>query len=536
MPRVLRSSKRFNQALLGQAQLDPELQAVPVRTFGYKGEDKTSPVSRLSDGYARLVRDLMFRDGVYKSRDGLNTLGAAATAAIVNSQEIILSTGTQYPVRWKTNGVEVFNGGVWTATTGLAWSTTNVRPFSMTGWADTVVFAEDTNGIYSLAFTAGFPITQLTTLTNVQHLATFAGRIIASLPDRIQWSVRNDNTDWAGVGSGFEDLRSAAGGRSDSQTAVIPVSDDTAILIRTGSVWQMVQTGDFDAPFQFTRIVEGSGGKYPRCCAAIPGGAMWLGQDGSCWIMRLGERPRDISGPIYKQLRTTPGLLRLATAMYDPRYDEFRICIPTNDATAGVVYRYNLKADLWTEDSYKFPIRSMSFALYAQAITIDELIGIIDDLPGVIDDLTEGFQKAETMFSMADPRRYTVIENLALNVNPLRDILYDGTRTDGSFRIETAPVKKDPLHRTEVLDMILEYETDMDSDFDFYYSEDGGATWTLLYNIAVTTTAGPRLLPLQYPIDRDQTMLAIASDDVSSMRIIDLFAMVRGGGLRTDAG
>src|SRR6266850_985495 len=261
MARQLRKDTRFNQAAIAQYQYDPKLYSNPVHPFGFKGHDKTSALSRIGEGYCRLVRNLMFRDGQYFTRDGVITFGDITTNPIVHAQEVILSSGSIYAVMFNTGGVYVLQNGVWSATSGASWSTSDLRAFSLTGWGDSVIFAEDTLGIFRLDFTGLYAKTRLTSLAGVKHLATFDGRIIASLADRVQWSVKNDETDWSGIGSGFEDLRSAMNGRPDGQTAVVPLSDDTALCIRTNSVWLMRTTGNFDAPFVFTLLENGKGCK-----------------------------------------------------------------------------------------------------------------------------------------------------------------------------------------------------------------------------------------------------------------------------------
>lgn len=534
MARALRKQKRFDQNAIGQAQLDPKIFAAPVRPIELKGHDKSSALSRLGQGVARLVRDLCVRDDQYVTRDGTQALGNAAGAALVHAQEVVLASGSIYNVRFMTTGVEVLQGAAWIATTGAPWVTTDLRPFAITGWGDSVVFADDTQGIFRLDFTGAFAKTLLNFLPGVKHLATFAGRIIASLDDRIVWSVRDDETDWDGIGSGYEDLRSATGGRPDGQTAVVPISDDTALVIRTDSVWLMTQTGDFDAPFRFTRLDEGNGKgcRWPRTVAGASGGALWLGDDGAVW-MYADEKVVDVGRSIYKTLDMTPSRLRKACSAYDLRFDEYRLTIPDGSATS-IVNRFN-RAGLWTEDTYRFPIRSMSYALFGQQLTIDELLGTIDALTGAIDDLTGIKPSTKIMFAMADPYRYVVLEKKVVAAGS-RDIKQDGTLDPGSLRLETGYVRAgDVLHKTETLQVITEYECDFACTLQYYYSDDGGIIWNLLSTQAIAATSKPTQLALDYTLDRDNIQFAVVSPDVAKLRFIDFFVTARQGGMIIDA-
>jgi hypothetical protein len=535
MARKLRRNQRFDQGRLDTAQYDPTIYAKPIQPLQLKGHDKSSALSRLPEGVARLVRDLCVRDGEYVTRDGTQALGDAADAAIVHSQEIVLASGSIYNCRFKTNGVQVLQGGVWQAASGAGWNTTDLRNFSITGWGDSVVFAEDTLGIFRLDFTGAYAVTRIKALGGVKHLATFAGRIIASVDDQIVWSIKNDETDWDGLGSGFEDLRSAFGGRPDGQTAVVPISDDTALCIRTNSVWLMTETGDFDAPFRFTRLADGNGKgcKWPRTVAGTAGGAIWVGDDGAIWMYE-DNKVVDISHAIYHSLDTTPGLLRRASASYDLRYGEYRLTIPDGSATS-IVSRFNRSLGLWTEDSYQFPIRSVSFALYGQQITIDELVGTIDSLVGTVDDLGGTKPIVKAMFTMADPYRLTVLEKRVI-VAGSRDINQAGNPANGSLRIETGYVRAgDVLHRTETFQIVTEYECDFACTLQYYYSDDGGITWNLLTSPAIGVTTKPTQLALDYTLDRDNIQFAVVSADVAKLKLIDFFVTARQGGMIIDA-
>src|SRR5688500_16271948 len=207
MARSLRTNRRFNPAALASIPIDPRLFSKPVRPFGFKGHDRTSALSRLGEGYCRLVRNLMFRDGMYELRPGTALFGSAAAAPIVHAQEVILSDGSHYPTRFTTTGVQIMAGSTWQAATGESWTSTVNRPFSMVGWADKAIFADDTNGLYELDYKQGHKVSRIVYLVGIHHLTTFANRVIASIDDRVQWCVRGNHLDWDGLGSGRSEER-----------------------------------------------------------------------------------------------------------------------------------------------------------------------------------------------------------------------------------------------------------------------------------------------------------------------------------------
>lgn len=521
---------RFNPAYFTQLQNAPAIYSKPIRPFGLKGHDATTAISRLGEGYARLVQNLMFRDGKYVTRDGTETLGDVSAEAIVHALEFALASGGLYKIRFRLTGVDVLLGSVWTNTGGTPWSTTDLRYFSVTGWGDRLVFAEDTLGIYELEFTS-YSKKLLTFLPGVKHLATFGGRILASMDDgSIHWCVKNDETDWAGVGSGYEDFNSAPAG----QTAVLPISDDTALCLRTDSVWIMRTTGDPDVPFSFTRYTPGKGCKWPRTAVQVSGGGIWLGEDGTIWMYHPDQYGRgvidDIAQPIYKRLQVGSALLRRATAAYEARFEEYRLTIPDGTNTA-TVNRFNSVATAWTEDTYQFGIRSMASVLYGRATTIDELVGTIDSLVGAIDDLTTNQPDSRLMFTAASPYNYVILEK-----PDWFDAAYVGGIAVKTFQLITQYVRaSDPLHRTETEQLLTEYECTQPFNLDYAYSDDGGVTWVPLASTPIVATTKPVQHTWDLPLDRENIQFKVSSAGVLNFQWIDFIVFGREGGLISDA-
>lgn len=240
----------------------------------------------------------------------------------------------------------------------------------------------------------------------------------------------------------------------------------------------------------------------------------------------------NISQPIYKTFQKANQFLRRASSMYDPRYDEYRLTIPDGTDT-GSVQRFSRIVG-WTEDLYPMPIRSMSFAMYGVPLTIDQLVGTIDGLLGAIDDLTNNQPTTRTIFTQADPRRQVLIESKATTIAV--DVNGAGFSVLGTFRLETSYVMSaDPLHRTETLQLITEYEAEYACTLNYYYSDDNGVTWNLLLAVPIVPTSKPVQLTLDYTLDRQDIQFAVETVDVIDFKLIDFFVMARQGGLKSDA-
>jgi hypothetical protein len=268
---------------------------------------------------------------------------------------------------------------------------------------------------------------------------------------------------------------------------------------------------------------------------------MWLGDDGTIWMYHPDQYGRgvidNIAQPIYKSLQVSNVLLRKASAVYNPRFDEYRINIPfAGGNETATVYRFN-KVIGWTEDFYPFAIRSMSFAIYGQSLTIDDLIGTIDSLVGAIDDLTNNQPATKVMFTMAlnsFGTRQIFIENKPTTIAV--DVGSDGFSRLGTLRLETGYVRAaEPFHKTETLQLLLEYECNYACTLNFYYCDDG-LNWNLLQAIPVGPSGNqPVQLTLDYTLDRANIQFALESLDVINLRLIDFIVMAREGGLISDA-
>lgn len=535
MARGMRGQPRYDPAALAAYQPPEAMLALPVRPIGAGGENKTFPLSQLPNGAGRLVQNLAIRYGAYQTRDGTSVIGAVAGSKLVAAMEIVTSDGATHLTRFSQTAVEIFTAGAWAASSGDSWACSYTAPFAFTGWVDTVLFCCG-NELMSMTFDAGFPKAVVTAApTGIKHLATFAGRIIASLANQIQWCVRDDFTDWTGLGSGFEDIRSAPGGRPDSQTAVVPVSDEIAYVVRSNSFWQMSQTGNFDSPFSLSLIWSGAGSKYPQTVAQIPQGLICLGA-GQVWMLTANGGLQDIGQAIASDLNISESALLTAAGMYDPKWNEYRLTLPAPGSGMTKVLRYSLTNQVWTEDLYPFPIRSMAPTLFAQNISINELLGSIDDLQGTIDSLSIGARQSNVVYAMGEDAKYVVQDRAANNNLPERDVDLSGSAAASGFRIETGDtVLSDGMKRKECIQLQLSYEAGASFTATFEYSYDGGETWNFLSEQILPATTRPQWIAVDRSLERESIQFAVSTDATPTVRLIDLVAFMREGAMVQDA-
>jgi len=416
--------------------------------FPPQGMNCTDTPATVPMAQPRWAFNLVPDGGMWKTRYGTAFVGsgtgyvAESTQTIVYARHVIDSNGVEWTVRWSTVGVDVLVGNVWTACTGPTLAMNQYSHVAMTGWAGKIIFSDGQTGMYALDFSS-LTYSAISGAPSAQHLTMFNRRVIASVPDssRVQWCVAGDYTDWTStnLGAGYEDLLSAPDGGMDSQTAVIPVSDEVAYLVRSNSLWQMEPTRNLEAPFAFSRVVANLGTRWAATCCAVPGGVAFMSDNGV--YMLRGGQVEDLTPPIRRVfVNAEQKMLRSATMCYDQVAEGLRLAgdFPIESGVPGasavnIVLRWHFRiGGGWTADSFadSQDVRAVSSTLnMRRRLSIGELTGTIGSLTGVIGDLGVSQYQSGILYVMSDPARGT---NWVAREAPEygSDTLYD-TRGDG---------------------------------------------------------------------------------------------------------
>ena len=413
-----------------------------------QGMDCTTDAGSTPMSQPRWALNVVPDAGLWKTRYGTAFVGsgtgyvAESTQMIVYARHVIDSDGVEWTVRWSTVGVDVLVGNVWTACTGPTLGMNQYSKVAMTGWAGKIIFSDGFTGMYALDF-ASLTYTAISGAPSAQHLTMFNRRVIASVPgsSRVQWCVAGDYTDWTStnLGAGYEDLLSAPDGGMDSQTAVVPVSDEVAYLVRSNSVWQMEPTRNLEAPFAFSRVIAALGTRWAATCCAVPGGVAFMSDNGV--YMLRGGQVEDLTPPIRRMfVNAEQGMLRSATMCYDQFSECLRLAgdFPTEvgipvTVSSNIVLRWHFRiGGGWTADYFidGQDVRAVSSTLnMRRRLSIGELTGTIGSLTGVIGDLGVSQYQSGILYTMTDAVRGT---NWVAREAPeyATSTLYD-TRGDG---------------------------------------------------------------------------------------------------------
>jgi hypothetical protein len=504
-----------------------------------QGEDYNQPLTRMGANLSPFVQNLRFLlSGKYGVRWGTINMGVAAGSAVCGLSLFSFTDGNDYLIRVTTTGVDLWGGSSWNPLVGPALNLNSWIYVEFTVWGNLLLFTDRVTGLYAInilsasySAVSGSPVGK--------HLTTFDSRAIVSnivydayggpFPTRIEWSVKNDYTDYVGYGSGYEDLLSAPGGTVDIQQAIIPVTDTQAFVLRSRSMWLMETTGYFDAPFNFSQHF-GEGTNSPQTVVRVPSekvqGTMYrtlyaqvmlLGSDDVLLMKPEGVFP--LGSPVREHLLTDSTDPRNAIAAFDYRMREYHLYIPSvPDETQSNIWRYQIDNQRWVHDLYPFKINRMAFKDFLIATSYDQLTGTFDQLTGAFDALGVVGPEPSAFFATSG---FHVMRSYAAQTSDTDDT---GATVGIPVEIWTGAIQNTgPQYREGIIMVEMEYETSRTVTIEIDYSLDGGTTWSPYGSWTLAATTRPTIVALREYLEETQIMLRLKSTDGGGFKLHAIF-------------
>ena len=323
-------------------------------------EQKGMDLRQLPDGSARggvIVEQFEIVDGVLQQ-----AYQGQATAAVGSTQELIAvfchktTAGVHQWIFCKDTGIIEIHTNAWLASASVVTATgpaitfnfTTARP-TFVSWGDRVLICNGTDGLIDVNVGAGTYAAVAGAPTG-RHIAIVGNRVlitgITNQPYRVQWSVKNNYLDWAGLGSGFEDLRDVSLGTTVTLSTIVPYDETFAFLFHDRGVFGIVPTDYYDAPFRFTTLEGLDGTSCPYSVAKSPRGVLYLGNI-SAWLINRSER-LDIGSPIVYSLKHAAVANGSVVGVYDRRRDSYVIALAQSTGGDFTYHCYLGERNQWT--------------------------------------------------------------------------------------------------------------------------------------------------------------------------------------------
>ncbi len=493
-----------------------DIDYMPVR-----GMIKNKPVTQLKPGEAWSIKNMRWYDAAYRTRDGATNIGDQLDDPICCVLLYTNASVGDYIVAATTLGFMIWNGSTWEPSVGPALTATADTYFSMTQWAADMIYA---NGVDAIGrITPGSLVHSVLTGAPVAMSVTnFGRRIIATnidnFPERIQWSVANNNNDWVGLGSGYEDLLAAPGGVVDAALVTVPITDEVAMVVRRRSIWSMSRTGFSDAPFSFSRRYSTFGSDSPGSFVLTPIGIIGLFID-DIYVFSDQQPPVSIGSAVRRDVLANANFAG-ARACYDPFYNEYRLYVPSQDlAGTSKLWRYHITDQRWTYDEFPFPISSVASVFYAIGLTIDQIDEVIDDLDVTVDMLGEGANINGLIMSQYGESGKYVVQQIPGTVD---DIPYGALTPTNTIPAiiefgELTPGTE--LRRAGLIEVQVEHENGRAITMQVDYSHDRGQNWEQYDQWVLAADALPKVSRFAKYLEATRLTVRVFSTDAAGMVI-----------------
>lgn len=363
---MARSQKSPKQWSLAISSVQPDQATRPIAHLANcNGLNKSITPEQMGVDDAADLENFFLNDaGKLQIRGGTAELGDAATEEITHVAIYQRGDKTRYIVRWLKTLLQYYNNGVWTSFTGAALPFSVSTRISHAAWGSNTLLFVGNSKVWSADFTT-FALTEIAASpANSQQVFVFGNRVCVCSPGTnyttIQWSIKNDSTDWTGQGSGNEPLIPGPVGSGDAVLGGFPVSDTEALILRTNSVWIQTITGNVDVPFNFSFLYRVSLRDVHSAALAIGGIYIYDG-DSDVWLLTTGG-PKSIGAQIKNKyildLSNTYGVsITDVAGAYDEYRQVYYLYIPRNVAfTNSEILVYHERQQGWTTFNYPLQI------------------------------------------------------------------------------------------------------------------------------------------------------------------------------------
>ena len=508
---------------------EPGLALVPLPLWEQpKGLDYRSRKSRVSPAHSPEMLNFLFYQGKYVSREGSDAVGAAAGVPVMAVVNFVTGSGIGFLIRFLTTKLQFWNGAAWTDIGGAFTGGVNDY-WTYTAFNDTLLFSNNIDGLWEYAPLVG-TLQKIVDGPNARHLSTFGGRVIASAARgqeyTTEWSAKNDSHAWLGgtdisddEGTGAEDLRSTPGGQVDQVIGTWPITDDIALMVRTNSIWQVTETGDPDAPYNFDRLYAKLGSRSRHSVDVIPGGLIFLSNDDVYMVDT--SKPQPIGTLIKDRIFQTADLTK-AKGLYRARLRQYWLTLGSDE-----VFVYSLEDQGWTRLKYPFDIRWMEESIvHYSGQTWDATVGTWDAQTQAWDQLLGLIQNPGFFLATAEASGNVIQENTASGT----DTYLQAGKTAQGIEIQTPQLLSgSPLEKVQVNEVHMEYESSMFQQLFFEYSSDGGNSWSSYSQKFAVATLKTEILKPEYEVSRDSLMLRLRSAILGALTLVSFTPMLLQG-------
>ena len=445
----------------------------------------------------KLARTRNFRTyaGEMRLRDGYLQRGLTLDSAIMGIDEYALENGTTELLAITQAQLRKWNAATvaWDQVTGTpAFTGDNDRPVASEIVQDVFVWSDGDYGPLRWIGTGAYTAVGGSSVPFVTG-AGFADRLVigrtkeggAVKPLRVRWPVSGDYTDWAGIGSGFVDLRDTP----DWVQNISLLTDDLAIY-KERSIWIGRETGKATPAIEFDSHLLGTGLLFSRGLGDLGDEHLFVGPD-AIYLFRWSNLD-SIDGDIHTEffnMLNMQFLDRMFTHIIE-EFSEWHIYIVRSGKTfPDFVWVYNYFDKTWDNYELSDTMSAPGFSSRSAGVTFDNLVGTMDEQTWSGDDRTVLFGSPINILGADSGKVFDIDQNADNDAG----VAITAELQSRDFYAE------DPNNEVTITRLVVMYRYQgVAAVLTIGVSLDGGSNWT---EQSVTVAAGQSLEILEAHAD-----------------------------------
>lgn len=378
-------------------------------------------------------------------------------------------------IRFTPSSVHFGTTTTWTPIVGVLSGGTNDRFHTVT-MNDRLFFTNNGADAIQEVDTAAFTHAALGNAPQYRFITGFNNRLLAANlggvspnPTQVGWSGDLNFAEWnpaVDFSAGSSPIVESPSDYADIITGIFGFSD-TALLLRTHSLWGITKQPVATSPFAFNVIAPTIGCDCPFSAVAIPNGVCWFDlRTGTVYAFTVGmSEPAAIGRPVDVSIVSQVDNIETIFASYNTIFDEYTLCIPSETSTLVKCWTFNFRTKAWWYEEINNVSMLSNVDYSTSTLAIDDLIGTIDALTGTIDALSNDIATASRFYGETDGD--ILVQAISAD---------DDNGTDFTAQI-VSKVFQIPRNNQYITAVRLEYIPRLAGEFLVEYSKDGGETW-----------------------------------------------------------
>jgi len=233
---------------------------------------------------ATVVKNVIPHAKSYLPMPSAQVISTALDSACLGSYATQDKASVTYNYAGDTAKLYDLTAGVFTSVSGMTYTTSSPNRWEFVKWGEQVIATNYDNPIQVITMGGAAFSDLAVSAPRAKHIAVIRDFVIAgnlhdgttAIPNGVQWSAINNETDWTPNAATQADYQYLQGNGGEVQAIV---GGEYGVILQEYSIWRMTYVGS-PLVFQFDEVETGKGTPSPYSVKAIGSNVFYLGWDG----------------------------------------------------------------------------------------------------------------------------------------------------------------------------------------------------------------------------------------------------------------